>query len=1136
MKAFDAITTPLETGFTLIEASAGTGKTTTITAIVLRLIVEDGLALENILVTTYTELATAELRGRIRDVLSAALEILRGGKPDNQIASSVIALVNDRPSAKRRIEHALRTFDDAAIFTIHGFCAHVLADRAFESGALFETELLADATPILREATEDFWRRETYDASPMIAALLKENLSVASLQKLLEECSANPTLQLLSEIEDDAALRREIEAKWSALADCYQNDAAKISRVFANLNWAKPTNDFHERVRAAVTLLARNFAAKAAFGEISKALALLSMSRLEKQKYKDAAISPHAFFKSCEELVALVSRYVIALQQRFMVWAKTEVRRRKVARQVQSFDDMLTQLDGALSGERGEVLRETLRTRFPAALIDEFQDTDPVQYAIFSKIYERGDARVFFIGDPKQSIYGFRGADVFTYLSAARRANRKYSLPRNWRSEAKLVGAVNEMFGVRPDAFAIEGIDFEPVTAAGKADEATLTIDKQRDQPMRIWLAPNDDSRDIGGAVAGEIARLLRANARIGEEKIVPSDIAVLVYTNWQPAEVQKALARFRIPTVVYSAENVFRSREARELRRILAAVAEPTRDRLVRAALATEALGLRASELEKLATEESAWERRVNRFADYHALWRDGSFVEMMSALFVREKVRARLLGYVDGERRLTNFLHLIELLHRACAENRLGLDGLVLWLAREMADDKRGREEYEVRLESDDAAVKIVTVHKSKGLEYPITFCPFAWRDPNTKGPIKFHRGDDFLLDLEKRKENVTQQRREVLSEAVRQFYVALTRAKHRTYLVWTNDKSKSKSAPAFLVSGAPVEEMEKGVAAETVTASFTAQFAASANIVVEPMPAKVTANVSRPDLNAATLAPRVFSGEIDRSWGVVSFTSLVNGRKEEAPDYDAVESVLADDAPVASEGIHAFPGGTRAGTCLHLILEKLDFTAPEQLQPTVSEQLRLFRIEQFDEVVSETIRQTLALPLDESGMTLSHIASASRISELEFTLPVTGLTNTRLREVFAEESLAVERLQFPLANGFIKGFVDLIFEHDGRFYIADWKSNWLGPSLASYTPESIAAAMAHRFYELQASIYAVALHRYLRARLPDYDCDRHFGGAFYIFLRGVEAGEASKAVFHRKPPRAFIEKLDGIFHGGD
>lgn len=1136
MNAFDAITTPLERGFTLIDASAGTGKTTTITAIVLRLMVEDGLRLENILVTTYTELATAELRGRIRDVLRAALEILRGGKSDNQIASAVIALVNDRATATRRLEDALRTFDDAAIFTIHGFCARVLADRAFESGVLFETELMADPSPIWREVTEDFWRREFYDASPVIAALIKEKLSIEALQKLLEECATNPTLRIVPEEGDDAKLRQQIEETWSALANCYRDDSAASESAFADMSWAGKTATYHERGPAALRLLARSFEAEAAFGEIAKACALLGSTRIAKQKLQRATAPKHAFFDKCDELLALANQYILALQRRFAAWARTELQRRKVERQVQSFDDMLTQLDSALSGERGEVLRAALRTHYPAALIDEFQDTDPVQDAIFSKIYGGTDARVFFIGDPKQSIYGFRGADVFTYLGAAKRADREYSLPKNWRSEAQLVGAVNEMFGARPDAFAIEGINFEPVSAAGKADEKPLTIDKQRAQPMQIWLAPNDETRDIGGAVAGEIARLLHADARIGKEKIAPSDIAVLVYTNAQPAEVQKALARYRIPTVVYSAENVFRSREARELRRILAAVAEPTRDRLVRAALATEALGLRARELEQLATNEAAWERRVNRFADYHALWRDGSFVEMMSALFVREKMRARLLAYVDGERRLTNFLHLIELLHRACAENRLGLDGLVLWLAREMAADKRGREEYEVRLESDDDAVRIVTIHKSKGLEYPITFCPFAWRDVVVRDLVKFHRGDEFLLDLEKAPENVTQQRREALSESLRQFYVTLTRAKHRTYLVWSSDRAKSKSAPAFLVSGVSPEAMEKGVPADDVTAAISAQFADSENVAVRALPAPTKLDVSRRDLGAKKLAPRSFTGEIDRSGGVVSFTSLISGRKEEAPDYDAVESASADDGPIATEGIHAFPGGTRAGTCLHLILEQLDFALPELVSSVVSAQLRLFRIEKFDEVVSETIRQTLALPLDESGMTLSQISAASRISELEFTLPVTELTNLRLRAAFADQPIAIERLQFPLVNGFIKGFVDLIFERDGRFYIADWKSNWLGPTLASYTPESIGAAMAHHFYELQASIYAVALNRYLRARLPDYDYERHFGGAFYIFLRGVEAGDPAKAVFRSKPTREFIEELDRIFHGRD
>src|SRR5438874_9886525 len=352
-----------------------------------------------------------------------------------------------------------------------------------------------------------------------------------------------------------------------------------------------------------------------------------------------------------------------------------------------------------------------MRERFSVALIDEFQDTDPVQYSIFSQIYLDSDAPVFLIGDPKQAIYGFRGADVFTYLRAAQIANRRKWLAKSWRSEAKIVEGVSAIFGLRDTGFVIPGINLVPVNASGSGDAEPLTIDEQRDQPLRFWIASADDRKRKATAVAGEIANLLASDAKIGGEKIRPVHIAVLVTNNAQPAQVQRALADYRIPSVVYSAANVFRSREATELMHVLLAVAQPTRETVVRAALATEMLGLSVRVLENLSGDETQWEETLNRFANYQVEWRDRGFVKMMRAFIIHEKVRARLLWLPDGERRLTNLLHLIALLHGACAQNRFGVDGIIAWFRRQLSDAGEARGEYELRLESDEDGVRIVT-----------------------------------------------------------------------------------------------------------------------------------------------------------------------------------------------------------------------------------------------------------------------------------------------------------------------------------------------------------------------------------------------------------------------------------------
>jgi exodeoxyribonuclease V beta subunit len=285
---------------------------------------------------------------------------------------------------------------------------------------------------------------------------------------------------------------------------------------------------------------------------------------------------------------------------------------------------------------------------------------------------------------------------------------------------------------------------------------------------------------------------------------------------------------------------------------------------------------------------------------------------------------------------------------------------------------------------------------------------------------------------------------------------------------------------------------------------------------------------------------LAPRLFDREIDRTWKIASFSSLISGRTEEpeTPDYDAVESAVevAEEAVVPQRGIHAFPGGMRAGTCLHLILEELDFTDLSQLRPLVTSKLADFHFENFDDVVCEALEKTLCTPLGEDGFTLSEISRASRLSELEFTFPITALTTSRLGRVFQidELPLAIDRLQFAPTNGFMKGFIDLVFERAGRFYFVDWKSNWLGPDASSYGFQNVTAEMAQHFYNLQLSIYTVALHRYLQQRLADYDYEKYFGGTFYIFLRGIDPRKPGNGIFFARPPHQFVQQLDEIFHG--
>ncbi|HEY5037395.1 MAG TPA: 3'-5' exonuclease, partial [Chthoniobacterales bacterium] len=656
---------------------------------------------------------------------------------------------------------------------------------------------------------------------------------------------------------------------------------------------------------------------------------------------------------------------------------------------------------------------------------------------------------------------------------------------------------------------------------SARADAELLQIDGNNEPPFQLWIGEKDD-RNVPERVASEIVRLLASRATIGDNSVEPRHLAVLTSTNAQAAQIQGALRERRVPSVLYSSANIFKTREAAELRDVLVAVTQPTYEKSIRAALATDALGCTGNEIDAFTRDEKSWETEVLRFQKYHQTWRDHGFIQMLRQLANEHGLRQRVLGFPDGERRLTNFLHLTEILHRACGEHRLGMSGLLKWLGQQMSGKSfADREEHELRLESDEKAVRIITVHKSKGLQFDIVFCPFVWHVGPTRKTFHDPSAENRLtLDLRDPKAQEVRREEEARAEQLRQFYVALTRAKHRCSMLWRPPgREEDKSAPAYLL-GNP--------------AGLPPHIESSEAIAVGPLPDATEASWEPPqDEDATAPEPRRFKGAIDHSWGTASFTRLVSGREADVLDEGPF---VATEEIAEAQGIHAFPRGMQAGTCLHELLEKVNFADLSAAREITARRLRAYGIEGFDEVINENVRQLAALPLaaESQRFALRDVPNEARIAELEFVFPITALTNSKLAEAFALRELpsAIERLRFPPVNGFMNGFIDLTFEQGGRFYFADWKSNWLGANTAAYHPAAIAAEMQQKFYTVQLCLYSVALHRYLRVRKPGYDFDRHFGGAFYIFLRGIDPEQPENGVYFERPSRAFLEKLSAIF----
>jgi exodeoxyribonuclease V beta subunit len=1201
---FDLVQTPLSKGVTRLEASAGTGKTFALAGLFLRLLLEEKVPASAILVVTFTEAATAELRDRIRRRLSEALAVLEGKPTEDSLLNALAGRVQGRlETATRSLRNALEIFDLISIYTIHGFCQRTLQDSAFESGILFDVELVTDQEDLIRETAADYCRNQMHQSNPVLAsAALQAKLNPEALARLLRQYLTYPKLSLLppapprpieiinSELQDAFAA---CAGSWRALAS---NRAALVDYFFGGKKWAIGDHAKADQIQEQMDRLDACLEATALSSQVWQGIEFFSTSAIKANtgKGKQMPPSPPPLFDCCQALVDLATEYATAHRVAFLLSAGTMLSRRKQEAKQQSFDDLITRLADALDGPSGPALTQTVRRRYRVALIDESQDTDPLQWKIFQQVFAASqDHWLYLIGDPKQAIYGFRGADVSTYLQAAATASQQYSLDTNWRSESALVNGVNSLFASagQSTAFLDPSITFEPVKPGPKADQNPLIFPsgQQRPPPFQIWcwethsgtVTSKESQQYLPPAVVGEVSRLLSSKVQFGDEHALrPRDIAILVESHRQARWMQSALHDLAIPSVEQAMESVFESDEARELQWILAAILAPGREAAVKSALTTDALGLNGSQLQALVANEPEWQARLQAFAGYRSLWEEDGFFSMLSQLLRQENVIENLLRFTDAERRITNLLHVAELLETACKSEHLGPSRLVQWLEERRLSDETPPNAYQLRLESDEDAVQIVTIHRSKGLQYPVVFCPFVSKDAKLRS-IKVNR--EKLLDVVLYHDPATKQltwdlnaqphpthrqlaAKEQLAEKVRLLYVALTRACNRCYLVSARYARNKSTALAWLLrsqEGQP-EDPAKSLETEAVPlggwrARWNQIVAASADpaggkpgIAVVDLPVESGAPWQPERAQSARLAAKSCAREIRPSWFLSSFTQLssrlsphdVPASAGDHPDYDeAAAAARAASSEVERAepptGIFALPSNARTGDCLHKILERFDFVGGDEAatKSLVRQQLEAFDLydEERGRAVVEMLEQLRHLPLDpkHSNLALARIPSGERLTEMEFYFPTGRLEGARILNLIrnpksgptASSRTVVAPTQF---QGFLKGFIDLIFRFEGRYHVVDWKSNLLGNRAEDYTLEAMRRAIQESCYDLQYYIYIVALDKYLRQRLSDYDYDRHFGGVHYVFLRGLAPDRPDLGVFYDRPSDHAVQRL--------
>jgi exodeoxyribonuclease V beta subunit len=1192
----DVFACPLE-GAHLIEASAGTGKTWAICGLYLRLVLERGLEVQKILVVTFTNAATAELRERIRERMVQVLARLQQRGPAGDVfTESLLHSLRTRHGLAdgdmiKRLDAAVQNFDEAAIFTIHGFAKRALDDAPFAAGMPLSQELLADDGDLLAATASDFWRRHVAAPGmpPALAGyLLAQKDSPERFAKLLRRQAGKPLSRLIwpagTELEGEEVDTSRLQAAHDAARALWHSEREDIiacvteglPRLKANIHNAGSVG----KAFSSWDQLLAPASAMAAPAGLEK-LDLLTLARLVPKKGLQPC-APHPFFDAAGALLeerkaldASLAQARLRLLRQLVEEGPAQLRQAKRERRVVGFDDMLFNLHERLIGDAGPGLAQALRQRFPAALIDEFQDTDPLQFSIFNTVYGDGQSLLFLVGDPKQAIYSFRNADLHTYLQARQIAQAEYTLAHNQRSVKPLLDALNALFGANPQAFMLEGLAYQPVDAGDKKRPVLEDRSAPR-APLQLWTLPAAHGqrpakaharREATNACAGEIARLLAAGQRgevtLDARPLAAGDIAVLVRSHAQGSAMRQALHALGVGSVELSQASVFRTPDAQELERVLAAILEPGREGLLRAALATELMGLDATVIEALAADESAMLERIANFAAYRERWLNQGPGRMLRELMVHEQVSQRMLSRPDGERRLTNLRHLAECLHEASQEHGTP-EALLRWLHQQLTGDA-AEDATQLRLESDRNLVQIVTVHKSKGLEYPIVFCPFLW--DGHPGPANGLDGKEYhdddgkpVVDFRGESDPAVQQKMalERAAESLRLIYVALTRAVHRCYLVvgsYIAKKSTKESTRGpinWLAAGRehqPDEWLANAIDASDVDAAWARLAQDNApNIAIADLPQGQWQPVSLPTPSPEQLAAREAPRFIPPAWRVGSYSSLAHGARSEsaAADHDLrVPSVAAraqDTASAGADDILRFPRGARAGECLHAVFEQADFTDAAGWPQVIDNVLRSQPPQaatgdsaSWPAMVQRMLGDVTATPLP-GGHRLSDISLGNRLVELEFSLPSAGLAADELGATLHRHGYDIAALGFPKLQGYLRGFIDLVYQHQGRFHLLDWKSNHLGWSAADYGAEPLRRAMDEQGYHLQYLLYTVALHRYLGQRLRGYDYDQHVGGVNYLFLRGVRPawtqadGSAAGVYFHR-PQREAIAALDAL-----
>tara|TARA_R110002072_G_scaffold105615_4_gene230921 strand:+ start:8761 stop:12456 length:3696 start_codon:yes stop_codon:yes gene_type:complete len=1225
VKALNLTDFPLDS-LSLIEASAGTGKTYALANLYLRYLLERGFNVEQILVVTFTEAATQELKDRIRLRIQELRSVFEGAETKDPILNHLLNQSTSPEKDQLNLRLAERQIDQAQIHTIHGFCQQILKRHALDSKVPLKQALLEDQTQLRKAALEDYWRRYILNlATEELQFIVKKWPEPSALQNELssllnrspEAIIPSPSGAGLAHWQESFKAYRAwfLELKETTLSmiagvEILLNDIplksnnTKLKWLGQLRAWAEtPVLDFKLPTDSKKEVLFERF----------------TTSRVVIDTPKNKATPEHAYFDFLEVHFEkqLPDVHALFIAQSYPLVRKL-IDEAKQQQNVFSFDDLISRVSNALSSDEGEnkTLASTIGAPYHVALIDEFQDTDPAQYHIFDSVFGTGspkqDARLVLIGDPKQAIYGFRGGDVTTYLRAKHSISRHskghvFTMETNWRSSPSMVAAVNAVFESAPNAFMAEDIPFQAVKAAKSTPDSLPS--------QALFISQFKVEKASKGQIESNLAlqcvkqiKYLLSQAKTlrleGGKALQHSDIAILVRSGKEGEIIKNALAEQGLSATLDSQASIYHTDEARALYFLLTAAADPKDESALRRCLAEAFFGISDEQILAFNEQASVFARYMRLFEELHQKWlRSGVLAMIREALKIlgvfefwqqisddsSEKNSARF-----WERSLTNWNQLAEILQKQ-SRSQKGHFALLRWyhdtLSGELSGQHSGKgdNETKLRLESDAELIRITTIHKSKGLEYPFVFIPFLFSCRGAMEAWFYNRQGTLSIDLTKADSSLLAAEQARLAEDIRLLYVALTRAKYQCYVgtaAYQSNRVESlglrQSAWAFLLFQGHVPtkidddslniRLEKFqsvcpdlvhlecISEATIDAANAANDQGLANIN--------QANESLSALPASQLSSRQLIHSIYDDWRVQSFTGLMNESQRLARS--TMNTNTASNVKVFTKvssvykpndiNIFNFPKGSQAGTFLHTLFESLNFERGElnntsatqysSLEAFIHSKLGLTnlvedrQLEVWSGYLATWIQAVLQAPLV-SGIQLATLNETAYFSEMQFYFSVKNFQSLRFNILLNEHLGTKTDIDFSRFEGHLKGAIDLVFEANERFYILDYKSNYLGDDSSDYQTESLAIAMEEHRYDVQYVIYTLALHRFLKQRRKDkYQYQRDFGGVIYLFLRGLAINQGQNksraqelssqddvptGVYYVKPPAELILALD-------